>query len=322
MTLTELKYIVAVARERHFGHAAESCFVSQPTLSVAIRKLEDELGVTLFERSSGEVSVTPVGERIVRQAQRVLDDAEGVREIARQGRDPLNGPVQLGVIFTIGPYLLPQLIRKLQKSAPRMPVLIQENYTARLLEQLRQGTLDVVICALPIDEPGVHIQPLYDEPFVVAVPRGHPWEKRKSIRGEDLAQENLLLLGSGHCFRDHVLNAFPALHRASRTTPEPMQKVLEGTSLETIRLMVASGAGTTVLPSTAAAANRRDEMLTYLPFTKPRPDRRVVLVSRKSFTRPQAVEALRRAILACTLSDVHKLDLPAYASEEGPVARQ
>lgn len=319
MTLTELKYIVAVARERHFGRAAESCFVSQPTLSVAIRKLEDELGVTLFERSSGEVAVTQVGERVVRQAQRVLDDAEGVKEIALQGRDPLNGPLQLGIIFTIGPYLLPQLIRKLQKSAPSMPVLIQENYTARLLEQLSEGVLDVVICALPINEPGVFVQALYDEPFVVAVPRGHPWAKRKAIKGEDLSHDNLLLLGSGHCFRDHVLNAFPALHRASRTTPGQMQKVLEGTSLETIRLMVASGAGITVLPSTAAAANRRDDMLTYLPFSKPKPDRRVMLVWRKSFTRPQAVEALRQAVLACALSEVQKLDQPAYASEDGPV---
>lgn len=139
MTLTELKYIVAVARERHFGRAADACFVSQPTLSVAIKKLEDELGVLLFERRSAEVTATPAGERIVAQAQRVLDEAAQIKEIAKQGKDPLSGALRLGVIYTIGPYLLPALVRQLLRSAPQMPLLLSENFTVRLVELLKNG---------------------------------------------------------------------------------------------------------------------------------------------------------------------------------------
>jgi LysR family hydrogen peroxide-inducible transcriptional activator len=304
MTLTELRYLVTLARENHFGRAAEKCFVSQPTLSVAIRKLEEELGVPLFERSASEVRPTPVGLQIVAQAQRVLDEAAAIKELARQGKDPLAGTLRLGVIFTVGPYLLPQLIPKLHKIAPQMPLIIQENYTARLAELLKQGELDVVIVALPFNEPGVAVRPLYDEPFVVAIPKGHPWESRKSIRGEDLGGEDMLMLGAGHCFRDQVLQVFPALNRASEAAGS-MSRVLEGSSLETLRMMVASGAGVTVMPSTAAAAHgSRSALVRYLPFSRPVPDRRIVLAWRNSFTRTAAVEALREAVLACNLPGV------------------
>ena len=177
MTLTELRYIVAVARERHFGRAAETCFVSQPTLSVAVKKLEDELGVTLFERGPGEVSVTPAGEQIVEQAQRVLEEASRIREIAAAGKDPLAGPLRLGAIYTIGPYLLPKLIPILRRTAPAM-LLIQENFTHRLAEELKSGEVDVILIALPFEAPGVVTRAVYDEPFLVAVPKGHPWENR------------------------------------------------------------------------------------------------------------------------------------------------
>ena len=176
MTLTELKYIVAVARERHFGRAAEACFVSQPTLSVAIKKLEDELNVQIFERGTSEVSVTPIGEQIVTQAQRVLEQTLAIKEIAKLGKDPLVGPLRLGVIYTIGPYLLPTLVKQMIKRVPQMPLMLQENYTLKLIELLKQGEIDVAIMALPFPETGLMVRPLFDEPFVVAMPAGHPWE--------------------------------------------------------------------------------------------------------------------------------------------------
>jgi LysR family hydrogen peroxide-inducible transcriptional activator len=307
MTLTELRYIVAVARERHFGRAAEACFVSQPTLSVAVKKLEEELGVAIFERGSGEVALTPTGERIVAQAQRVLEEAAAIKEIAKQGKDPLAGPLHIGVIFTIGPYLLPRLVPLLHKRAPQMPLSIEENYTAVLAEKLKRGDIDVAIVALPFEEQGVVTRPVYDEAFVVAVPRDHPWAARKSIRADDLAKESLLLLGTGHCFRDQVLNACPALNRSS-ATPGTIQKTVEGSSLETIRLMVASGLGLTVLPASAVPAKARaGDLLSYVPFTRPAPDRRVVLAWRKTFPRAQAVEALRQAILAADVPGIEPL---------------
>ena len=310
MTLTELRYIVAVARERHFGRAAEACFVSQPTLSVAIKKLEDELGVMLFERKSNDVTLTPSGERIVAQAQRVLDEAGRVKEIARQGKDPLAGPLRVGVIYTISPYLLPSLVRQLLKDAPQMPMLLNENYTGKLLEMLKDGEIDVAIAALPLAESGLMIQPVYDEPFMIALPRAHPWHSRKSIASEDLKKETMLLLGAGHCFRDHVLEVCPELSRYSTST-EGIQKTFEGSSLETIRHMVASGLGITVLPLTSVPEKvRRDSLIAYVPFKPPVPDRRVVLAWRKSFTRAPAIEALRQAILKCPLHGVTMLELP------------
>ena len=314
MTLTELRYIVAVARERHFGRAAESCFVSQPTLSVAIKKLEDELGVMLFERRVNEVTLTPAGERIVAQAQRVLDEAGRIKEIAKQGKDPLRGALRVGVIYTIGPYLLPSLVRQLLKDAPQMPLLLNENYTVKLLDLLKNGEIDVAIVALPLPETGLMAQPVYDEPFMVALPRSHPWTKRRSVASEDLKKETMLLLGSGHCFRDHVLDVCPELARFSGGS-EGIQKTFEGSSLETIRQMVASGIGITVLPQTSVPQHvRRDSLIAYLPFKAPVPDRRVVLAWRKSFPRLPAIEALRQAILKCQLPGVTKLDLPPTVS--------
>lgn len=311
MTLTELKYIVAVARERHFGRAADSCFVSQPTLSVAIKKLEDELGLMVFERRSNEVTLTPAGERIVTQAQRVLDEAGRIKEMAKQGKDPLAGPLRVGVIYTIGPYLLPGLVRQLLKDAPQMPLLLNENYTLRLLELLKNGEVDVAIVALPLPESGMQIQPLYDETFMIAVPKGHAWTKRRSIDAEELKRETMLLLGSGHCFRDQVLEVCPELSRYS-SGAEGIQKTFEGSSLETIRHMVASGIGITVLPQSSVPEKPpRDSLIDYLPFKPPAPDRRVVLAWRRSFTRPAAIEVLKRAILKCQLHGVHKLSLPA-----------
>jgi LysR family hydrogen peroxide-inducible transcriptional activator len=293
-----------VAREHHFGRAAKACFVSQPTLSIAIKKLEEELGVQLFERQANEISVTPVGEQIVAQAQRTLEAAEGVRLAAQQGKDQLSGPLRLGAIYTIGPYLFPDLIPRLRKRAPGMPLVIEENYTANLAEKLKHGDLDVAILALPFRDQGLVTLPLYEEPFVVLMPSAHPLTQRKTIKSAHLEQENVLLLGAGHCFRDHVLEACPAC------IPKPgleggLASSVVGSSLETIRHMVVSGLGITVLPCTAAGADRYSQrLLAIRRFANPVPSRTVALAWRVSFPRPKVIDALSEAVAACNLSCV------------------
>ncbi len=305
MTLTELRYIVAVARERHFGRAAEACFVSQPTLSVAIKKLEEELDVKLFERGSNEVSVTPLGEEIVRQAQTVIEQAAGIKEIARRGKDPVSGPLRLGVIYTVGPYLLPDLVRQAIERMPRMPLMLQENFTAKLLDMLRTGELDAAILAEPFPDAGLAIAALYDEPFMVAVPKKHPLARRKRIPADELKKETMLLLGTGHCFRDHVLEVCPEYAQFSSNS-DGIHKSFEGSSLETIKYMVAAGMGLTVVPQLSVPAEP-DKHVAYVPFSDPVPTRRVVLVWRRTFTRYEAIAALRNAIYACPLLGVRRL---------------
>jgi LysR family hydrogen peroxide-inducible transcriptional activator len=309
MTLTELRYIVAVARERHFGRAAEACFVSQPTLSVAIKKLEEELAVKLFERGTSEVSVTLMGQAIVQQAQTVLEQAASIKEIAKRGQDPLQGPLRLGLIYTIGPYLLPELVKHVIALTPQMPLMLQENFTARLLDMLRSGELDCAIMAEPFPDTGLAVAPLYDEPFMVAVPSHHPLADRASITSEELKQETMLLLGTGHCFRDHVLEVCPEFARFA-SDAEGIRKSFEGSSLETIRYMVASGMGVTVVPQLSVRAFERSsgsDHVRYIPFAAPVPTRRVVLAWRRSFTRYEAIAALRNAIYACELDGVTRL---------------
>jgi LysR family hydrogen peroxide-inducible transcriptional activator len=305
MTLTELRYIVALARERHFGRAAEKCFVSQPTLSVAVKKLEDELGVVLFERGASEVTVTPVGSRVVEQAQRVLEQAASIKSIAMEGKDELATPLRFGTIYTIGPYLMPLLIPQLHKRAPRMPLIIQENYTARLSELLKTGEVDLAVLSLPFAEPGIVTQAVYDEPFRVLLPATHPWARKPRIPAADLCRENLLLLSSGNCFREQVLQTCAGVERG---TNDGIQRSLEGSSLETIRHMVASGVGITVVPAAAAEARTAENKLTAVkPFAAPVPSRRVALAWRRSFPRARAVELVREAILACKLPGVTML---------------
>ncbi len=306
MTLTELRYVLAVSRERHFGRAAAACFVAQPTLSVAIKKLEEELGVLLFERGGGgEIAVTPPGEQVVEQAARIFELVDGIKEVASAARDDLDGPLRLGIIYTIAPYLLPGLIPQLHRAAPNMPLLLEENYTRVLTEKLRKGELEAMIIATPAEDPGLLSLPLYDEPFVVALPAAHPWRSKKALSSADLEQETMLLLGSGHCFRDQVLQACPALNRSSGSG---LAKTLESSSLETIRHMVASGVGVTVLPCTATRLhNASNELLVLRPFRPPVPARQVALVWRRSFPRPRAIEALRQAVLACELPCVENI---------------
>lgn len=295
MTLTELRYIVALARERHFGRAAEKCFVSQPTLSVAVKKLEDELGVILFERGQNEVRATPAGEPIVHQAERVLAETARIKELADAGGDPLAGPLRLGAIYTIGPYLLPKLVPLLKARAPKMPLMLEENFTDRLLEKLKSAELDVAVMALPVEEPGLVAQAVYDEAFRALVPASHPWAKKKAVDPAGLLAEPLLMLGRGNCFRDQVLDLCA---QAGDGGPQ----VLEGSSLETIRHMVASGVGITVMPATAVDNLAKDDpLLRARPFVGPEPGRRVALVWRASFPRHQAVDLVRKALLDCKL---------------------
>jgi LysR family transcriptional regulator, hydrogen peroxide-inducible genes activator len=335
MTLTELKYIVAVAREKHFGRAADACFISQPTLSVSIKKLEDELEVKLFERNANEVTVTPLGEEIVRQAQSVLEQAANIREIAKRGKDPLAGALTLGVIYTIGPYLLPALVRQAIARTPQMPLMLQENFTVKLLEMLRTGEIDCAILAEPFPDTGLAQAPLYDEPFMVAVPSTHALAARKSISAQELKAETMLLLGNGHCFRDHVLEVCPEFARFS-SNAEGIRKSFEGSSLETIKHMVAAGMGVTVVPQLSipraelaasklalkpiakagakkiakadSALDMTDEpYVRYIPFAGEVPTRRVVLAWRRSFTRYEAIAALRNTVMACELPGVKRL---------------
>jgi len=318
MTLTELKYIVAVARERHFGKAADACFVSQPTLSVAVKKLEEELDIKLFERSANEVTVTPLGEEIVRQAQSVLEQAANIKDIAKRGKDPLAGALKLGVIYTIAPYLLPDLVRQVITRTPQMPLMLQENFTVKLLEMLRTGEIDCAILAEPFPDAGLALAPLYDEPFFAAVPRSHPLAQQSSVTADELKNETMLLLGNGHCFRDHVLEVCPEFARFS-SNAEGIRKSFEGSSLETIKHMVAAGMGITLVPrlsvpADALVAKKRgkdESFVKYLPVQDdkgaPPPTRRVVLAWRRSFTRYEAIAALRNAVYACELPGVTRL---------------
>ena len=293
MTLTELKYILAVARERHFGRAAEHCHVSQPSLSVAVKKLEEELSVKIFERRASDVTPTPIGAAIIEHAARVMECVERLRESAALGRDPLSGPLRLGVIYTIAPFLVPQLVARVHERAPTMPLVLTENYTSTLLEQLKSGQIDCAILALPIQQPGLMMQPLYDEEFVAAVPAEHPIAAQAEIDREDLKKEPMLLLGSGHCFRDQILDFCSDVMR----TDGRGKKAVEGTSLQTITYMVAQGLGMTVLPASAVPLYGDTKGIRLLEFKKPAvPKRRVVLVWRKSFPRSAAIETITNAV--------------------------
>ncbi len=306
MTLTELRYIVTLAEEKHFSRAAQKCFVSQPTLSVAVKKLEDELGVVLFERSRGQIVVTDIGERFVQQANKVLDQAGVLRDIALAGKDQLGGSLRVGAIYTVGPYLFPHLIVQLREIAPQMPLYVEENYTGVLREKLRQTELDVIVVALPFDEPDVVTLPLYEEPFVVLLPAGHPLARLPKVPVDALLSDTLLMLGPGHCFRDQIFESCPALLKAVAEAKGDMPHhglITEGSSLETIRHMVASGLGISVLPMSAAHVGQyQEDVLAVRPFADVIPKRTIGLAWRVTYPRPQAIETLARAASVCRLS--------------------
>lgn len=299
MTLNELRFIVSVAQERNFRRAAERSYISQPALSLAIKKLEDELGIQIFERGKTDIGITEVGLQVVEQAQRVLEEVDRLRQIATQGRDQLSTPLRVGVIHSLGPYLLPELIPELRKIAPAMPLEVEENITANLETNLRNGKLDVIVVALPFGDSSITTRALYDEPFEVVVDSAHRWVNRRSIKPSELGEEKVLLLDSGHCYSNQVAVACPDSRKHD--------DIQHGTSLETIRNMVASGLGITVMPASANSPRYRSKLLHVLPFTKPAPSRRIALAWRNSFARKDAAEALALAISRTRLNGIEVL---------------
>jgi len=288
MTLSELRFIVAVGREKNFRKAADKCFVSQPALSLAVKKLEDELGIILFERSRTDVSITQAGQAIINQAIIVLDEAGKIKEMAQQGDGQLEKPFKLGLIYSIAPYLLPLIIPLLRNSAPDMPLEIEENITKNLEEKLKKGFIDAAIVALPFDIPGIEIENLYEEPFVTVVPVKHPWAQKKTIKADLLASEKVLLLDNTHCYSNQVQEACPGLLKTG--------EIQGGNSLETIRSMVASNLGISVLPKSATTLRHVNPLVKVIQFDKPIPFRKVVLAYRKSSVKKQALEEVVKSI--------------------------
>jgi LysR family hydrogen peroxide-inducible transcriptional activator len=284
--LKDLRYLVAIADTRHFGRAAERCFVSQPTLSAQVRKLEDYLGVQLIERQPKNLTLTEAGEQIVSRARRILEASDEVVTLARAHRDPLAGRFRLALLPTVGPYLLPRVSQPIRKAMPRIELRLYEYQTAPMLEKLGAGEIDLGIIALPVSVEGMESRELYSEPFTVAVPDHHALAKRDAVRVEDLKDETLLLLEDGHCLRDQALEV------CSRIGLHDQQD-FRATSLETLRQMVATGAGVTLLPELAsrgAYGNARG--VSIRPFTRPAPSRHVGAVWRKTTARRPAIDAL------------------------------
>jgi LysR family hydrogen peroxide-inducible transcriptional activator len=299
MTLTELRYIAALAQEQHFGRAAERCHVSQPTLSIAVKKLEEELGVVLFERGKQRVLATPLGERIIAMANRVLEQTAAIKDVAEADKDQLQGTLALGTLPTIGPYLLPQFIPLLQEMAGHLTLYVEETDQPALTLKLREGELDVLLVTAPLSEPEVVTQPLFDEPFVLVLPAKHPLAQKTKIASTDLDPADVLLLSEGHAFREQVLDVFAHLKPKEGLAGTPMRHVVRGSTLETLRHMVASGLGVTILPQSAAEASLyAQNILTTRPFEDPRAKRTLILAWRVSFPRHKAIGLLRKAIQA------------------------
>lgn len=287
MNLRDLQYLVALAEHRHFGRAAAACFVSQPTLSTQLRKLEEELGVVLVERAPRKVMLTPAGEEMVARARRVLAEVEQMKEAARRTQDPEAGSIRLGIFPTLGPYLLPHVMPRLRRRFPRLELLLVEEKTPVLLERLQQGRLDAALLALPLHDEQLHVEPVFEEPFVLAVPAGHHLAEASSIAMDGLANERLLLLEDGHCLRDQALDV-------CRLAGASEKSEFRATSLETLRQMVAAGVGVTLLPTLAVkppVARSRDIRL--LPFEDADPpSRRIGMAWRRSSARAGILQEL------------------------------
>jgi LysR family transcriptional regulator, hydrogen peroxide-inducible genes activator len=305
MTLQELRYIVAVAKYRHFSKAAEACFISQPSLSVAIQKLEDRLDVKIFERYKSKVLLTDVGEKIVAQAKQVLQSADQIKLIANQTKNPLAATVKLGAIFTVAPYILPYLVSKLNKLAPDLRLQLSENFTEKLRDQLLEGEIDMALLAEPFEDSAITKLALFEESFVVLLPASHSLAKKKVIESKQLVNENILLLGQGHCLRDHVLSVCPHCYVDQPKGKDGVRATtFEGTSLETIRHMVASGMGITVLPATAATLpSYLKQTLVAVPLKSTQAKRKIVLASRKQFARSEVMTCIKQALQQSVLKN-------------------
>lgn len=291
MKLSALRYLVAFADLLNFSRAAEKCNVSQPTLSVALQNLEDELGVKLIDRGKHHLGLTDVGERVAQQARKSLEEVGRIETVAQHGKDPLTGTLRLGIIHTIAPYLLPQLIPALRRIAPALTLHIEETTTSLLADHLKYGSVDVAIVALPFDVPGIESRPLYDEVFEVIIPKGHPWATRKRIAAAEIGGEDVLVLKAGNCFREQVLDACPEISHAEGS-------LRQGHSIETIRAMVASGYGISVLPKSALSDLYHSDLVCAIPFEDPPPLRRVALAWRRHGVQDPLLEALVKAAAA------------------------
>ena len=305
MTLTELRYLVTLAELGHFGKAAEACHVSQPTLSIALKKLEEDLGITLIERSKARIVPTSTGEAIIKQAREVLRQASLIKEIAHSGKGSLNSPLKIGAIFTIGPYLFPHLLPQLRQTAPDMPLIIEESYTAILRKKLVDTTLDAIIIALPFTEKDIVTKPLYEEPFVVMLPSNHPLAAETHIQPSALLQENVLLLGEGHCLRDQILMGLPELKQHLLNDKRSIVSSTN-TSLDTLKHMVSSGLGITILPISATGLNQQQASdICIRPFAPSEASnklkRTVALAWRMSFPRHKAIDALSYSVNHCNI---------------------
>lgn len=295
MTLTELRYLVTLARLRHFGRAAEACHVSQPTLSIAIRKLEDTLGIILFERHRHELILTPAGAGVIDQAQRVLEEADRLMGLAQAAKDEFANPLRLGAIFTVGPYIFPPLITALREARPGLMLYLEENYTHVLAEKLRNGELDVILIATPFDAPETRTLPLYSESFLLLMPREHRFSQKEVIDESELKTIAPLLLGEGHCFRDQVLAACPTADTQLPTAG----------SLETLRHMVALGLGLSLIPATAAELLAGADNAVVTRQISHAPSRQIIAAVRRRFPRPRA--------LSCLLDTLQGLAMPGAA---------
>lgn len=290
MNLRDLKYLIALADLRHFGKAADACFVSQPTLSTQVRKLEEELGVTLVERAPRKVMLTPTGQDVVQRARRIVADVEQMREAARRSKDPESGSLRLGVFPTLGPYLLPHVVPHLRERFPQLELLLVEEKSDVLLQRLREGRLDAALLALPVHDEQLHAEFLFDEPFVLAAPRGHELTSRASLDVDELSDETLLLLEDGHCLRDQALDV-------CRLSGAHEKSGFRATSLETLRQMVAAGVGVTLLPALSVHAPvAQPAGIQLVAFRAPVPSRRIALVWRKSSAMDRFLQQLADTI--------------------------
>lgn len=299
MTIVELRYLLAVAEERSFRKAAERVHVSQPALSFAVQRLERELGVVLFERGSKAVTLTSAGEAVAAQARRALDEVAKIREVAMAGRGPLTGSLRLGALHTVAPYLFPVLTRLARQRHPQLSLAVEEGLTTSLTERLERGELDAALIALPFDHPGVVTLAVFDEPFEVILPRDHALTHQVTVAPGALSGEHVLLLNSGHCYSNQVADACPGVGERA--------EVIEGNSLETVRNLVASGHGISVFPRSAARSPATVAQLEVRPFTEPAPRRRIALAWRRSFARPEVLEALAELICDSESGDVEPL---------------
>ncbi len=318
MTLKELQYLVALADQRHFVRAAEACHVGQPTLSTQLKKLEDYLGVTLFERNKHYLIPTPVGEQIIERARIALDVVRQIRQLARQSDDPMDGSLRLGVIPTLGPYLVPHLIPAIRHTCPKLHLYLREDLTANLLERLRQGRLDLLLLALPLPGDDIEVMPLFREAFTVALPAGHALCDKEEIKEEELAGQNVLLLEEGHCMRDQAL-------AICSSTASDEREELKATSLETLRQMVAAGVGCTLLPALATlpgVSSVPDGLIQIRPFASPTPTRLIGMAWRHRYPRDQTIKRLAQVILSSLPAAVETITTEEPCKPSGSRARQ